>query len=138
MIVLDTNVLSELMRAEPAPAVVRWLAAQPPLELCTTAVSVAEIRYGIARLPRSKRRSQLAEDADEVFSAFADQVLPFDAAAAADYADIVVTRAKAGSPISGFDAQIAAICRSNGAALATRNTADFADLDLALVDPFAS
>ncbi len=138
MIVLDTNVLSELMRASPAPAVISWLGQQPALELCTTAVSVAEIRYGLARLPRGRRRSQLSKGADEVFQAFADQVLPFDAEAARDYADIVIERDRAGLPISGFDAQIAAICRSQGARLATRNTADFAALGLDLTDPFQS
>jgi len=137
VIVLDTNVLSELMRATPAPAVVAWLADQAALELCTTAVSVAEIRYGLARLPRGKRKTQLSRDADEVFRAFADQVLPFDANAAHAYPEVVSERDRAGLPISGFDAQIAAICRHQGATLATRNTEDFAGLRLDLADPWA-
>lgn len=137
MIVLDSNVLSELMRHQPSPGVVSWLQAQVPGELCTTAVSVAEIRYGIARLPRGHRRNSLLAAADEVFMGFADNVLAFEARAALTYADIVVERERAGMPISGFDAQIAAICRSQSAGLATRNTGDFAGLGLTLIDPWA-
>ena len=136
MIVLDTNVLSELMRREPAREVVDWVRAQPPNLLCTTAVNVAEVRYGIRRLPRGRRRSTLHEAADEVFSTFADVILPFAATAADHYATVVVERERAGAPISGFDAQIAAICRDHSATLATRNVADFQGLGLSLVDPW--
>lgn len=112
MIVLDSNVLSELMRTEPAQALAAWVQAQQAASLCTTAVSVAETRYGIQRLSAGKRRTLLREAADDVFDAFADQALPFDAAAARHYADIVVERERAGTPTSGFDAQIAGICRA--------------------------
>jgi predicted nucleic acid-binding protein len=137
MIVLDSNVLSELMRTEPAQAVTAWVQAQQAASLCTTAVSVAEIRYGLQRLPAGKRRTLLREAADDVFESFADQVLPFDAESARHYADIVIERERAGTPISGFDAQIAGICRTHKAALATRNTDDFTGLQLPLIDPWA-
>ncbi|WP_432505493.1 type II toxin-antitoxin system VapC family toxin [Kineococcus arenarius] len=138
MIVLDTNVVSELMRTSPSPGVVAWIEQQPPAEVRTTAVTVAEVRYGIARLPEGRRRNALRAAADEVFSVFAEQVLPFDAAAAVHYADVVTERENAGTPISGFDAQIAAVCRSHHARLATRNTGDFTDLGLDLVDPWST
>lgn len=137
MIVLDSTVLSELMRTEPAQAVAAWVQAQQAASLCTTAVSVAEVRYRIQRLPAGKRRTLLRDAADDVFDSFADQILPFDAASARHYADIVVERERAGTPISGFDAQIAGICRAHKAALATRNTDDFTGLRLTLVNPWA-
>jgi predicted nucleic acid-binding protein len=136
MIVLDTNVVSELMRAAPAARVVAWVHEQPAAEMCTTSVTLAEIRYGIARLPAGRRRDHLRATADDVFSAFAGQVLAFDATAATHYADIVVEREHCGSPISGFDAQIAAVCRAHRASLATRNTDDFGRLGLDLIDPW--
>lgn len=136
MIVLDSNVISELMRKAPSPDVVAWVQVQPPARLCTTAVTVAEVGYGIARLPEGRRRSLLRAAADDVFTAFAERVLPFDTAAAAHYADVVVERERAGVPISGFDAQIAALCRSRDTSLATRNVLDFERLGLDLVNPW--
>jgi len=137
MIVLDTNVVSELMRAEPAPAVVAWLRKNSGDGLYTTAVTVAEIRYGVARLPEGRRRESLQQAAHEIFAAFPRQILPFDLAAAHVYADIVCVREGLGNPIDGFDAQIAAICRSQVATLATRNTRDFTDTGVALTDPWS-
>lgn len=136
MIILDTNVVSELMRSAPAASVVAWVQEQPAAQVYTTSVTVAEIAYGIARLPAGRRRDLLRATADDVFGAFTDHVLAFDAAAAPRYADIVVEREHCGSPISGFDAQIAAVCRTHHASLATRNTADFDRLGLDLVDPW--
>jgi hypothetical protein len=136
MIVLDTNVVSELMRPSPAPAVLGWLRRQTGSDLYTTAITAAEIRYGIARLPDSRRRGDLARAADEVFAAFPDQVLPFDDAAASAYADLVARRERLGAPIDGFDGQIAAICHRHRASLATRNTKDFHDTGLAVTDPW--
>ena len=136
MIVLDTNVVSELMRPEPAPAVLAWIQRSSGYGLYTTAVTIAEIRYGIARLPEGRRRQSLHQAADEIFAAFPRQVLPFDLASASAYADIVASREKQGNPISGFDAQIAAICRSQAASLATRNTRDFVDTGISLLDPW--
>jgi predicted nucleic acid-binding protein len=136
MIVLDTNVVSELMRAEPAPAVLAWLTKSSGPALYTTAVTVAEIRFGIGRLPEGQRRKTLRQAANEIFAAFPRQVLPFDLAAADAYADIAAVRAKRGHPIDGFDAQIAAICRSQAAILATRNIKDFVDTGIDFVDPW--
>jgi len=136
MIVLDTNVVSELMRATPEPAVLAWLQQTSSTGLCTTAVTVAEIRYGIARLPEGRRRQTLHQAANEIFAAFPRQVLPFDLAAATAYADVVAGRESDGNPISGFDAQIAAICRSQAATLATRNTKDFTDTGIPIIDPW--
>lgn len=136
MIVLDTNVVSELMRPEPAPQVLAWMQRSSGDGLYTTAVTIAEIRYGIARLPEGRRRQSLHQAADEIFAAFPRQVLPFDLASASAYADIVASREQQGNPISGFDAQIAAICRAQAASLATRNTRDFVDTGISLLDPW--
>lgn len=135
-VVLDTNVVSELMRPQPTAGVVAWVTALPPALVCTTSVTLAEVRFGIGRLPAGRRRTALHNAADDVFAAFADRILPFDAAAAAHYAEVVVAREHAGTRISGFDAQIAAICREHRAALATRNTGDFDGLGLDLIDPW--
>jgi toxin FitB len=136
MIVLDTNVVSELMRASPAHAVLSWLAEHRVSDVYTTAITVAEIRYGIARLPAGRRRDGLQQAADEIFAAFPQQVLSFDLRAAAAYADLVAQRDSTGNPISGFDAQIAAICRTHLATLATRNVADFSGTGVATVNPW--
>ena len=136
MIVLDTNVVSELMRAEPAAAVLAWMQRNSVSGLYTTTVTVAEIRYGIARLPRGRRRESLHQAANEIFAAFPRQVLPFDLAAANAYADVVTVREGLGTPIDGFDAQIAAICRSQASTLATHNTKDFTNTGIAIVDPW--
>lgn len=136
MIVLDTNVVSELMRAEPAPPVLEWLRQNSDAGLYTTAITVAEIRYGIARLPEGRRRESLHQAANEAFAAFPRQVLSFDLAAAGAYADVVAGRDSVGHPIDGFDAQIAAICRTRMAALATRNIHDFTDTGIAVVNPW--
>lgn len=136
IVVLDTNVISELMRSAPDARVVAWVSAVSPAAVCTTAVTLAEVRFGIARLPTGRRRSLLQAAADDVFATFADRVLAFDVIAAGHYADVVVERDRAGTPISGFDAQIAAVCRAHHAALATRNTGDFNGLALELIDPW--
>jgi predicted nucleic acid-binding protein len=136
MIVLDTNVVSELMSAEPAHAVLAWLQQNSGDGLFTTTVTVAEIRYGIARLPEGRRRESLHQAANEIFAAFPRQVLPFDLAAANAYADVVIVRESLGNPIDGFDAQIAAICRSQAGTLATRNAKDFIHTGIAIVDPW--
>jgi len=125
MIVLDTNVTSELMRPAPLLVVTAWVRARNARELYTTSITMAEIRYGIERPPDGRRKDLLRITAEDVFSAFAEAVLPFDAAAAAEYAGIVSRRDRTGAPIDGFDAQIAAICRTHGATLATRNVKDF-------------
>ena len=139
MIILDTNVISELMRASPEPAVVTWAAAHPVTGLWTTALTQAEVLHGVLLLPRGKRRDALAEAADAMFREdFAGRVLAFGGDAARSYADIVVKRKKAGTPISQFDAQIAGIARSVGATVATRNTRDFVGCGIDLVDPWSA
>jgi toxin FitB len=136
MIILDTNVVSELMRPEPAPGIASWVRDRDRRELRMTAITLAEIRYGIARLPDGRRKQVLLATADEIFSAFADQVLPVDTAAAEHYAVIASSRERAGKPITGFDALIAAVCRSQGAALATRNISDFDGTGIEVIDPW--
>ena len=111
MIVVDTNVASELMRPAPDARVVAWVRAQDAGELYTTSITVAEIGYGVERLPEGARKALLRATATQVFSAFAEHVLAFDAGAAGLYGAIVTARERAGAPIDGFDAQIAAICR---------------------------
>ena len=135
-IVVDTNVTSELMRPAPATRVREWVLATSPGDLFTTAITLAEIRYGIERLPAGKRKDQFRQTADEIFESFASRVLPFDAAAAARYASIVDSREKSGQPIDGFDAQIASICKTNNAKLATRNTDDFKKTGVELINPW--
>jgi toxin FitB len=138
MIILDTNVVSELMRSEPAPRVANWIRGRDRRELCTTSITLAEIRYGIARLPDGRRKQVLLDTADDIFRAFSDQVLPVDAAAAEQYAIVASTRERAGKPIPGFDALIAGVCRSRSAALATRNLPDFDGTGIELIDPWGA
>lgn len=136
MIVVDTNVVSELMRPEPNESVRRWTITQPGAELFTTAITLAEILYGIERLPSGQRKEVLRSTATEVFATFADRVLPFDAKAAEHYSRIVDARDRLGRPIDGFDAQIASICRCGNHALSTRNMNDFEHTGIDLVDPW--
>ncbi len=136
MIIVDTNVASELMRPAPDQPVVRWVHAQRASDLFTTAITLAEIAYGVERLPDSRRKQLLRATASEVFVAFEDHVLPFDAPAAVQYASIVNARDQAGLPIDGFDAQIASICRAQGASLATRNLKEFEGTGVELIDPW--
>ncbi len=139
MIVLDTNVISELMRAEPRRAVLGWVARQPRALLYTTNINQAEILHGIGALPEGRRRTALAAAAAAVFAEdFAGRILPFEATAAARYADIVVARRQAGNPIEGFDALIAATALGVDASVATRDTAGFAGCELTLADPWTT
>ena len=136
MIVVDTNVVSELMRPSPERAVREWVRSRKARELCTTAVTVAEVLYGIERLPKGRGKEVLRSAAVEIFEVFAEQVLPFDTAAAEQYALVVAQRDGLGLPIDGFDAQIAAICRAQRAALATRNLVDFRKTGVEVIDPW--
>lgn len=137
MIVLDTNVLSELMRPVAAPLVVEWAASSPRPTLFTTAITQAEVLSGIEQLPEGRRRNALAAAAEAMFAKeFAGRILPFDSAATAHFARLASERRKAGRPIGTFDALIAATALAAGAALATRNVADFEGLGLALVNPW--
>jgi len=138
MIVLDTNVISELMLATPHPAITAWVAAQPRVTLYAASISQAEILYGIAALPPGRRRTALATAAEAVFKEdMADRVLPFTSEAAAHYAMIVVSRRRAGKPIEAFDALIAATALAFGAGVATRDVAGFQGCGLqTVIDPW--
>lgn len=137
MILLDTNVLSELIRAQPDEGVTKWLDSLDTAAVATTAITAAELLYGVARLPAGRRKEQLSEAIRGLIEEdFDGRVEPFDAAAAAHYADLLSDRETAGRPISVADAQIAAICRKLQATLATRNTSDFKDTGIDLLDPW--
>jgi len=137
VIVLDTNVVSELMRPAPTTRVVDWVAGQPAQSLYLTSVSVAEILHGVLLLPAGKRRQAIQAAAESMFDAeFGGRILPFDAAAARIYAEIVVARRRAGHPVASFDAQIAAITINARGTLATRNVSDFEGCGAKLVNPW--
>src|SRR5436309_3231536 len=115
MIVLDTNVVSELMRLRPDDGVLAWIARRSASTLCTTTVTQAEILYGILILPKSKRRDGLEQAAEAMFDTdFAERLLPFTPGASRAYARIAAARRRAGRPIATLDAQIAAIARATG------------------------
>ena len=138
MLVLDTNVVSELMRATPRQDVVGWLDNQRTGDLFVTSVTEAEVRAGVAVLPEGVRRRGLLDAAERAFgSLFGTRVLPFDSSAARAYAEIFATRQASGRPLSLADGQIAAIARSRGMAVVTRNVADFEGTGIELVNPWA-
>jgi toxin FitB len=137
MIILDTNVLSELMRPKPTPEVVAWIGKQPATELFTTSITEAEIFYGIELLTKGKRRDGLLTAAEAMFAEdLAGRIFGFESGAARAFSKIGAQRRALGRPISHADAQIAAIAQVRGAKLATRNVADFADCGLDVVDPW--
>ena len=137
MIVLDTNVLSELLRPEPERRVMAWLDEQSRASVFTSAVTQGEILYGIRLLPEGQRRKKLWDAAVAIFTEdFSGRVLSFDGDAADNYAEIGASRRAAGRPISQFDAVIASITRSHGATLATRNTKDFDGCGIQVVNPW--
>ncbi|MBU1802927.1 type II toxin-antitoxin system VapC family toxin [Nocardioides sp.] len=134
MIVIDTNVISEMMRDNSDPTVLEWTATAGQLH--TTTITLAEVEYGIARLPAGRRRDQLTSLATELFADLQDLILPFDVRAAHRYAEIVAGRDATGRPIATADAQIAAVCAAREATLATRNISDFESTGIGLVDPW--
>jgi toxin FitB len=137
VIVLDTNVVSELMRKRPQLGVVSWVDRFSASEVLVTAVTAAELMYGVARLPDGRRKWELHVKVEGLLAEdFQDQILPFDARAATHYAEIVASRERAGRPISMADAQIAAICRNWNAGLATRNVDDFVDTGFDAMNPW--
>ena len=136
MIILDTNVISELLRRSPNDVVARWVLGQSTNDLRITSITIAEILYGIERLPNGTRRDELMSLAKRTVQQFASQILPFDNDSAAHYATIRAARESLGIPISGFDAQIAAICLNNKAQLATRNEKDFVNLGVSIINPW--
>lgn len=135
---LDTNVLSELMRDRPANAVLDWFAQNTDSVMHISAVTQAEILTGVALLPEGKRRTALAAAAEQMFEQdFAERCLAFDAVAAKNYAVIVSERTRQGHPITTEDAQIAATALTNALTVATRNTADYKNiLGLEIVNPW--
>jgi toxin FitB len=138
MIVFDTNVVSELMRTAPDAKVRAWFAGQRRTNLFTTSITKAEILYGIALLPSGRRKTALADVAERMFArVFASRMLAFDAVAATHYAEILMARRRAGKPMETLDAQIAATALAAGAAVATRNLADFAGCGLDVIDPWS-
>ena len=137
-VLLDTNVVSELIRKSPYPAVDAWAVGQSLEDLFFSAVGEAELRYGAAILSAGRRRETLVARMERMLhDAFEGRVLPFDTDAARDYAEIAAARRAAGRPVAPADCQIAAIARSRGMAVATRNVRDFDDMDLEVVDPWS-
>ncbi len=137
MIVLDTNVVSELMRKDAAAEVVAWVDRHPGDQVFITVVTAAELLYGVARLPDGHRKQVLAAKVrDLIDEDFEDQVLPFSSDSAHHYAEIAASRERLGKPISMADAQIAAICRQYDLPLGTRNTKDFADTGIRVFNPW--
>ena len=137
MIILDTNVISELTRQVPDTGVLAWLDSLEISEVATTAVTAAKLRYGVARLPEGHRKRELTVMIRGILAEdFYGRILPFDERASAWYADLVTSHERIGRPIGIADAMIAAICRDSGATLATRNTADFEETGIELIDPW--
>lgn len=139
MIIVDTNIVSELLRPTPEPRVEGWLAAQDGFNIYLTAISEAELRYGVAIMGNGKRREALAGAIDRILREdLAGRILAFDSEAAEAYAAIAATRRSAGRPISQADCQIAAIARARGATVATRNTTDFEGCGIELINPWTA
>jgi len=137
MIILDTNVVSELMKAKPSQAVLAWIARGDSSGYCTTSITQAEILHGVMLLPAGRRRRAIESAAEAMFATdFAGRVLSFDSPAACSYAELVSDRRRRGRPISQFDAQIASIARVAGATLATHNVRDFEHCGIGVVDPW--
>lgn len=137
MILLDTNVIAELMRPAPLPTVVEWMNGQDAAELFLSSITIAEIGYGLEILPAGHRRAQLELGFQNVARAFSGRILSFDQEAAQRYGQLMGKRRAAGRPLGTLDGQIAAIARSNGASVATRNVRDFDACGVEVIDPFA-
>ena len=137
MFVLDTNVASELMRPQPTAAVAAWIAERDAQDMYLTAVSEAELLYGVAIMPIGKRRNALVAAMTRWLDrGFRERILPFDSAAARVYAEVAAAR-RTGRPIGEADCQIAAISRSRGAVLVTRNVRDFEGTGLDVLNPWS-
>jgi predicted nucleic acid-binding protein len=136
MIVLDTNVLSALMRSAPDKNVVAWLDRQPRTSIWTTSVTVLEVQFGLQIMVGGKRQNALRQAFKEVLASVGHRVLPFDAAAAQQAGDLMATRQKKGRPVELRDTMIAGIVLVQRATLATRNTSHFDDISTLLIDPW--
>jgi len=138
-VLLDTNVVSELMRKAPDPMVAVWAAGHRLESLFFSAVGEAELRYGAAIMPTGQRRETLVSDIERMLGeAFEDRVLPFDSGAARAYADIAARRRSTGRPVAPADCQIAAVAGSRRMAVATRSVRDFEATGIEVVDPWAA
>jgi toxin FitB len=139
MILLDTNVVSEVWRPRPTAAVIDWLDAQPATSLYICTPVLAELRFGVERLPAGRRRDYIQSLVDILEAdTYRGRILTLDAAAAAEFGRLAARKERTGRRMQPMDALIAAVAKSNGATLATRDVEDFADLDLTLVNPFDS
>jgi predicted nucleic acid-binding protein len=139
MILLDTNVISELMRGQPSPTVLDWFGQHDAAQLYISAITEAELRTGIAILPEGQRRDRLQMALDAMIEQdFQTRILPFDSPAARAYADIAAARRAAGRPIAEADCQIAAIAMAAGALVATRNVKDFDGCGVAVINPWGT
>ena len=137
MIIVDTHVISELLRPVPAKRVETWLSAQDGALMYFTTIGEAELRHGVAILPAGKRRTGLNRAIEGILEEdFRDRILPFDRRAAGAYAAIAAERRTRGRPISQFDCQIAAIARAHGASVATRNTSDYEGCGIEVLNPW--
>jgi len=136
MILLDTNVISEPLRAAPEPRVVAWLDAQLLETLFLSVITVAELRFGVARMLRGRRRNSLNERVEtQILPAFAGRVLTFDLAATQTYADLMAKAEAAGQSIAMADGMIAAIAKANGLTVAARDIAPFEAAGVSVIDP---
>lgn len=137
MILLDTNVVSELMRLSPDPVVVAWVSDRPADSLYFSAIGEAELRYGLQVMPMGRRKERIGSEVEAMLQEdFQGRILPFDSAAARAYASIAATRRAAGRRVALADSQIAAIAVSRGMAVATRNVRDFEDTEIEVIDPW--
>lgn len=137
MIAVDTNVVSELMKLQPAEGVVRWASSLPHGGICIPTVAAAEFFHGVERLPEGARKSGLERALDAFVRRLGKSgMLPFDERAALEFGRVMGARGRGGRPISVMDALIAATCRSHEADLATRNTRDFEGLGITLINPW--
>ena len=138
-VLLDTNIVSELLRPTSNPAVETWVGEWPATDLYFSAVGEAELRYGVSILPMGRRRDALVSAIEAILREdLDDRILPFDSAAAREYADIAAVRRAAGRPVAPADCQIAAIARSCGMLLASRNVRDFEGIDIEVVNPWGT
>ena len=139
MIVVDTNVLSELWRVAPDPKVLAWMDAQVVETLFLSAITVAELRFGLAAMPQGRRRTIYQERLErEVLPAFSGRVLPFDLDASKAYAELMARARAAGLSIGNADGYIAATAAAQGLLVATRDTRPFLAAGLAVIDPWAN
>ncbi|WP_288051166.1 type II toxin-antitoxin system VapC family toxin [Acidiphilium sp.] len=138
MILLDTNVVSEAMKPEPAAAVRAWLDAQTAETLYLSSVTIAELMFGIGALPNGRRKDKLTAALDGVLELFADRILPFDTRAARRYAELAVSARAAGRGFPTSDGYIAAIAATRDFAVASRDTSAFTAAGLVVIDPWAT